>query len=75
MRKPLTDKQKRLFDLFTIAIAREQESQQIYADMALNCEDSELCQVIETLRESERMHEELLLERYKFIRADAEFKD
>ena len=75
MRKPMTDKQKRLFDLFTIAIAREQESQKIYVDMAPTCEDNDLRQVIETLRDSERMHEELLLERYKFIRANADFKD
>jgi len=75
MEKPLTDKQKRLFALFKIAIEREQEAQQIYADMALNCEDDELRQVIETLHGSERMHEEVLLERYKLLRADAQFTD
>jgi len=75
MQKPLSEKQRQLFELFKVAIEREQEAQQLYADMALNCEDGELRQVIDTLRESERMHEELLLERYKFLRADAESND
>ena len=75
MQKPLSEKQRQLFELFKVAIEREQEAQQIYADMTLNCEDGELRQVIETLRESERLHEELLLERYKFLRADAESED
>jgi rubrerythrin len=75
MERAMTEKQKRLFALFKVAIEREQEAQQLYADMAVNCENDELRQVIDTLRESERMHEELLLERYKFLRADAQFKD
>jgi rubrerythrin len=72
MQKALTEKQKRLFELFKVAIAREQEAQQLYADMALTCEDDELRQVIETLGASERVHEDVLLERYKFLRADAQ---
>jgi rubrerythrin len=75
MQAPLTEKQKRLFELFKIAIEREQEAQHLYADMALNCDEDELRQVIETLRDSERMHEEVLLERYKLLKADAQFKD
>ena len=74
MQNALTEKQKRLFELFKIAIEREQDAQRLYTDMALNCEDGELRQVIDTLRESERMHEELLLERYKFLRAAAQLK-
>jgi len=74
MERALTEKQKRLLELFKVAIEREQESQAFYVDMAATCEDAELRQVIETLRNSERMHEELLLERYKFLRTD-EFKD
>jgi rubrerythrin len=69
----MTEKQKRLFELFKVAIEREQEAQQLYADMALNCEDDELRLVIETLGDSERSHEELLLERYKLLRAAARF--
>ncbi len=75
MTRAMSEKQKRLFGLFKVAIAREQEAQQLYADMALNCEDGELRHVIETLGASERTHEELLLERYKILRADAEFTD
>ena len=71
----MTEKQKRLFELFKVAIEREQEAQQIYADMALNCEDADLRHVIETLRDSERMHEELLLERYKFTRGSVQLAD
>jgi len=71
----MTDKQKRLFELFKVAIEREQESQAIYADMAVNCEDAELLQIVETLRDSERMHEELLLERYKIFRTAVAFKE
>jgi rubrerythrin len=74
MQAATTEKQKRLLALFKVAIQREQESQKLYEDMAGNCEVDELRQVIETLRNSERMHEELLLERYKFLRTD-EFKD
>ena len=73
MQKELTEKQTRLLALFKIAIEREQESQRLYAEMAETCEDDDLRQVIETLRNSERVHEEVLLERYKFITADAQF--
>jgi len=72
MQKPLTEKQKRLFELFKVAIEREQESQKLYTEMAEACEDDDLRQVIETLGASERVHEEVLLERYKFIRAEAQ---
>jgi rubrerythrin len=75
MQKALTERQERLLALFKVAIEREQESQKLYADMAETCEDDDLRQVIETLRNSERMHEDVLLERYKFIRADTQFKD
>lgn len=75
MQKALTEKRERLLALFKVAIEREQESQKLYADMAETCEDDDLRQVIETLRASERMHEDVLLERYKFITADAQFKD
>ncbi len=75
MQKPLTEKREPLLALFKLAIQREQESQKLYTEMAATCEDDDLRQVIETLRDSERMHEELLLERYKFLRADAQSKD
>ena len=75
MQKALTERRERLLALFKVAIEREQESQKLYANMAETCEDDDLRQVIETLRNSERVHEEVLLERYKFIRADAQFKD
>jgi len=75
MQKAITDKQERLLALFKIAIEREQESQKLYEEMAGNCEAPELRQIIEGLRDSERIHEELLLERYKFFRADAQFKN
>jgi rubrerythrin len=74
MQKELTERQERLLALFKVAIEREQESQKLYADMAETCEDDDLRQVIETLGASERMHEEVLLERYKFLRANAHFK-
>ena len=74
MERALNEKQERLLALFKTAIEREQESQRLYEDMAAQCEDAELRQVIETLRNSERMHEELLHERYKFLRADVPFK-
>jgi rubrerythrin len=75
MQKAMTEKQERLLALFKVAIEREQESQKLYGEMAGNCEDADLRQVIETLRDSERMHEELLVERYKFFRVDAQFKN
>jgi rubrerythrin len=74
MQKALTEKEEQLLALFKVAIEREQDSQKLYTDMAATCEDDDLRQVIETLRESERVHEEVLLERYKFMRAGGEFK-
>jgi rubrerythrin len=74
MAPALTEKQKRLLELFKVGIEREKESQAFYGEMAAHCEDAELRQVIDTLRASERIHEELLLERYKFLRAD-QFKN
>jgi rubrerythrin len=73
MQRESSEKHERLLALFKVAIEREQESQKLYTDMAATCEDDDLRQVIETLRHSERMHEDVLLERYKFIRADAQF--
>jgi rubrerythrin len=74
MQKPMSEKLERLVALFKLAIEREQESQKLYVEMAATCEDDDLRQVIETLRDSERVHEEVLLERYKFLRADTHFK-
>jgi rubrerythrin len=74
MQRALTEKQERLLALFQVAIEREQASQKLYADMAATCEDDDLRQVIETLRDSERVHEEVLLERYKLLRLATEFK-
>jgi rubrerythrin len=74
MQNALTEKQERLLALFLVAIEREQASQKLYADMAATCEDDDLRQAIETLGDSERMHEEVLLERYKFLRSAGEFK-
>jgi rubrerythrin len=68
MPNALTEKQERLLALFQIAIEREQASQKLYADMAAVCEDDDLRHIIETLGASERMHEEVLLERYKLLR-------
>ena len=65
MQKPMSEKRERLVGLFKLAIEREQESQKLYVDMAATCEDDDLRQVIETLRDSERVHEEVLLERYR----------
>ena len=73
MQKALNEKQERLLALFKVAIEREQESQRLYEDMAGHCEEPALRQVIETLKDSERIHEELLLERYKFLREDPPF--
>jgi rubrerythrin len=73
MQKALTEKQERLLALFRVAIEREQESQKLYEEMAGTCEDAELRQVIESLRNSEQMHEELLMERYKFLREGPPF--
>ena len=73
MEKAMTDKQKRLFELFKLAIEREQQAQALYTDMAQTCEDAPLRAVIETLRHSEQLHEELLLERYKVLKADTGF--
>jgi rubrerythrin len=75
METALTEMQKRLLSLFKLAIEREQESQRLYEEMAGNCEDAELRQVIDTLRDSERMHEELLVERYKVFRSAPYFKN
>jgi rubrerythrin len=74
MQRESSEKHERLLALFKVAIEREQESQKMYEEMAQNCDDTELRQVIDRLKDSERMHEELLLERYKFFRADGQFK-
>jgi rubrerythrin len=71
----MTDRHKRLLDLFKVAIEREQDSQRLYADMALTCEDADLRRIIDSLRESEQTHEEVLLEKYKILRAGTPFRD
>jgi len=74
MPKKMSEKQERLVGLFRVAIEREQESQKLYDEMAATCEDDDLRHVIETLRDSERMHEEVLMERYKFLRKAEQFQ-
>jgi rubrerythrin len=74
MPKKMSEKQERLVGLFRVAIEREQESQKLYDEMAATCEDDDLRLVIETLRDSERMHEEVLMERYKFLRKAEQFQ-
>ena len=74
MPKKMSEKQERLVGLFRVAIEREQESQKLYDEMAATCEDDDLRLVIETLRDSERMHEEVLMERYKLLRKAEQFQ-
>ena len=74
MPKKMSEKQERLVGLFRVAIEREQESQKLYDEMAATCEDDDLRHVIETLRDSERMHEEVLMERYKLLRKAEQFQ-
>lgn len=68
MTGPLTPKQERMLMLFKVAIEKEQDSQKLYSEMLLNCEDPELKPIIESLRAAEQSHEETLLDRYAFLR-------
>jgi rubrerythrin len=68
MTVPLTPKQERILVLFKLAIEKERDSQKLYSEMLLNCEDPELKPIIESLRVAEQTHEEILLDRYAALR-------
>jgi len=68
MTGPLTPKQERMLVLFKLAIDKERDSQKLYSEMLLNCEDPELKPIIESLRAAEQAHEEILLDRYAALR-------
>jgi rubrerythrin len=75
MSSPFTEKHERLLLLFKDAIERERDSQKLYAEMLLNCEDPELKQVIESLRFEEQTHEEVLVDRYAALRRTDKYRD
>jgi rubrerythrin len=71
----LTEKQKKLLLFFKDAIQREQGAQELYACIADHCEDPALRDVMVTIGQEEKRHEEALLSQYKALRATAEYGD
>jgi rubrerythrin len=75
MSGPLTEKQERLLILFKKAIEKERDSQKLYSEMLLDCDDPELKQIIESLRVAEEVHEEILLDKYAALRKTDKYGD
>jgi len=75
MTNPLTEKQRKLFSLFKIAIEEEQKAQKLYSDMLEQAEDNTLKEILQAFVEQEKKHEEILVNVYTGLRSTDEFKD
>jgi rubrerythrin len=75
MVRPLTEKQEKFFVLFRQAIEGERAAQNLYAEMLANCEDPAFREIIKTLIDVEKEHEEALIAKYRILRQTGEFKD
>ncbi len=62
-----TETDRRLFEIFKMAVQDERKAQHLYA-LALNlCTDPSLRAVFEVLISDERRHEQILIERYNAL--------
>jgi rubrerythrin len=64
----MTERQRRLFSLFKLAIESEQSAQKLYQDAMALCDDKELKDIIEGFYGEEVKHERVLLEKYRQYR-------
>lgn len=71
----LTEKQRKLFSLFQIAIEEEKKAQILYSDMLQNAVEASLKNILESFIQEEKKHEETLLRMYSDLRKTGEFKD
>lgn len=67
--RPMTNKEKQLFEAFKLAIEREREAQGTYGEMAAMAEDPEIRGIFEQFRRDEAGHEERLLRLYRDFKA------
>jgi rubrerythrin len=67
--RPMTDKEKQLFEAFKLALDREREAQSTYGKMAAMTEDPEIRGIFEQLQRDEAEHEEGLLRMYRDFKA------
>jgi rubrerythrin len=58
------ERQLELFKIFKMAIKAEQRSQQMYQDAISRCDDAEVKDILESLRDDERRHEKEVKEMY-----------
>ena len=63
--RPMTDKEKKLFMTFTLAIERERGAQAEYGNLAALAEDPQLRGIFERLQHEEAEHEQALLDMYR----------
>jgi rubrerythrin len=71
----LSEKQKKLLNLFKHAIESEKEAQRFYTETLLLCDEPSLKGIIESFIRQEKQHEEKLIELYNDLRNKGEFGD
>ncbi len=62
--RPMTEKEKQLFEAFKLAIESERQAQGAYGRMAALAEDPQVRAVFEGFQREEAKHEERLLQLY-----------
>jgi rubrerythrin len=65
----MDERQRKLFELFKIAIGRERGAQEMYTEMLAMCDDDEMRKVIEAFQRQEEAHERYLTEHYAVMRS------
>ena len=70
--KPMTDKERQLFEAFSLAVEREREAQVTYGKMAAMAEDPKVREVFEQFQRQEANHERGILQLYESFKARME---
>jgi rubrerythrin len=70
MPKEMSEKTKRVFSIFKMAIAGEQTAQAMYKEAAELCEDKPLKKILEGFVQDETRHEQELVNRYNRLRSE-----
>lgn len=70
--KPMTEREKRLFEVFKRAVSAEQQAQAMYKEALAYCDDPALTLVLESFHADECRHEREVIGRYQQFRKDFE---
>lgn len=73
--KQMTERERKLFEVFKRAVKAEQEAQVMYKEALEFCDDPVLTKILESFHEDEHRHEREVIGRYQQFRKDYEIGD